>query len=83
MGEQYGFERVDREERFRQAKDDSWWYCLEPTCHRAFRKSECTSIGVCPHCNGFAFNSLPWEIAQANCSNLPEIPVSGESYSIE
>ena len=83
MGEQYGFERVDRLKRFRQARDDSWWYCLEPTCHRAFQKSECKSIGVCPYCNGSPLNSLEWEVVRANHSNLPEIPVSGTNYNIE
>jgi len=48
-----------RIQEFEDAPDDSWWHCPSPTCRCPFRKAECEESGVCPYCQGQAYQSQP------------------------
>lgn len=75
-----GLEKVDRNRRFEQSSADSWWLCLQPSCRQAFQKQDCHKPGVCPNCNGSAYNSLPWQHVISIHPELPEIPQRGREY---
>jgi hypothetical protein len=77
-------EKLDQntnQKTYEQAPEESWWRCLSSTCQCAFQKQECTKPGVCPYCEGAAYNSEPWDSALLNNPHFPKIPVSGQSYS--
>jgi len=65
---------------FEQAPDESWWRCLSPTCQCAYQKQDCDEPGVCPYCEGTAYNAEPWDSALLNNPQFPRVPQSGQSY---
>ena len=65
---------------FDEAPDDAWFRCLSSTCHSAYQKKECDTDGVCPYCQGTAYNAEPWDSALLNNPQFPRVPVSGQSY---
>ena len=69
-----------RIQEFEDAPDDSWWHCPSPTCRCPFRKAECEESGVCPYCQGQAYQSQPWESAMLNDPHLPDVPQSGQAF---
>jgi hypothetical protein len=71
----------DMIKQFDDAPDDSWWHCQTPTCHCAYQKSECEDHGVCPYCNGQAYNNKPWDWAILNNPQFPQVPESGRTYA--
>jgi hypothetical protein len=70
----------DVRKQFEEAKDDSWWYCKAPGCHRAYQKGEAVTPGVCPYCETQDYMTKPWESALLSNPDLPKMPESGEAY---
>lgn len=74
-------ENENMQKAFDEASEESWWYCLNPSCRCAYQKAECKETGVCPHCEDTEFNSEPWDSAMLNNPHFPRLPVSGQTYN--
>ena len=66
--------------QFKDAKDESWWYCLAPGCNRAYQKGESTNPGTCPYCETSEYLTQPWESAMLSNPDFPKMPKSGQVY---